>query len=265
MNRLPMHDAFPATRVVMALPAESDGVFEAAGVHVLYCGVGKVNAAIAVTRELRRYAHAGERPPLVLNFGTAGSRVHSTGTLVACHEFVQRDMDVRGLGFALGVTPFDPAPAALSFEPVFTHLAQSTCGSGDSFATVDCGVACGVLDMEAYALAKACRLEGAAFACVKYVTDGADHVAAADWQNNVHKAAGEFLKLYRSVQDRPSHEGSVHDRPLHEGSVPDQSPHEGSVPDRPLHEGSVHDRSVPDRSPLERSVQGDSGHAILAP
>ena len=93
----------------MALPAESDGVFEAAGVPVLYCGVGKVNAAIALTRELLRYAHAGEPVPLVLNFGTAGSRVHHTGTLVACHEFLQRDMDVRGLGFVLGVTPFDPA------------------------------------------------------------------------------------------------------------------------------------------------------------
>jgi adenosylhomocysteine nucleosidase len=57
--------------------------------------------------------------------------------------------------------------------------------------------------MEAYALAKVCWLEGAQFACVKYVTDGADHAAAADWQNNVHKAAGEFLNLYRAVSERP--------------------------------------------------------------
>ena len=59
---------FPQVRVVMALPAESDGVFEAAAVPVLYCGVGKVNAAIALTRELRRYVHAGQPLPLVLNF-----------------------------------------------------------------------------------------------------------------------------------------------------------------------------------------------------
>jgi adenosylhomocysteine nucleosidase len=57
--------------------------------------------------------------------------------------------------------------------------------------------------MEAYALAKVCWLEGAEFACVKYVTDGADHAAAADWQSNVHKAAGEFLSLYRVVRERP--------------------------------------------------------------
>jgi adenosylhomocysteine nucleosidase len=194
-----MADKFPRTRVVMALPAESDGVFEDAGVDVLYSGVGKVNAAIALARELCRFAHAGEPPPLVVNFGTAGSRVYATGALVACHEFVQRDMDVRGLGFALGATPFDATPLALTFEPVFPHLPAAICGSGDSFATTGCDVACAVLDMEAYALAKACWFAGAGFACVKYVTDGADHAAAADWQNNVHKAAGEFLDLYRSV------------------------------------------------------------------
>jgi adenosylhomocysteine nucleosidase len=184
------------------LPAESAGVFEGAEVPVLYCGVGKVNAAIALTRALSRYAHAGAPLPLVLNFGTAGSPTHPTGALVACHEFLQRDMDVRGLGFALGVTPFDAAPLTLKFEPVFTELEAAVCGSGDSFATAGSDAACSVLDMEASALAKVCWLEGAVFACVKYVTDGADHAAALDWQNNVHKAASQFLDLYRSQARR---------------------------------------------------------------
>jgi adenosylhomocysteine nucleosidase len=197
-----MHDSFPTILVVMALPAESDGVFEEAKVPVLYCGVGKVNAAIALTRELRRYVHGGEPLPMVLNFGTAGSRVHETGKLLACHEFIQRDMDVRGLGFDMGVTPFDTAPLALRFEPVFTHLTPAVCGSGDSFATVECDVPCAALDMEAYALAKVCWFEGANFTSVKYVTDGADHAAAADWQNNVHRAASQFLDLYRTQARR---------------------------------------------------------------
>jgi len=210
-----MSVGFPAQRVVMALAAESDGVFEAAGVPVLYCGVGKVNAAITLTRELCRYADAGQAPPLILNFGTAGSPLHATGTLLACHHFVQRDMDVRGLGFSFGVTPFDSTPAALVFEPVFTHLTAAICGSGDSFAIAGSDaageVACEVLDMEAYALAKACWAARAGFACVKYVTDGADHDAAADWQKNVHKAADAFLELYRSVQSVRS----VHNAPGH--------------------------------------------------
>jgi adenosylhomocysteine nucleosidase len=189
----------PRVIVVIALRVESSGVFEAAGVPVLYCGVGKVNAAIALTKELSRYAHQEKEMPLVVNFGSAGSRCFAPGTLVACQEFVQRDMDVSGLGFALGVTPYDEAPSALIFDSVFTHLPAAVCGSGDSFATADIEVDCAVIDMEAYALAKVCWHENAAFGCVKYVTDGADHAAADDWQRNVHVAAEEFLQLFRGL------------------------------------------------------------------
>jgi adenosylhomocysteine nucleosidase len=191
----------PAIIVVIALRVESSGVFEAAGVPVLYSGVGKVNAAIALTKELSRYAQQGEEMPLVVNFGSAGSRCFAPGTLVACQEFVQRDMDVSGLGFALGVTPYDEAPSSLLFDPVFTDLPAAVCGSGDSFATADIEVDCAVIDMEAYALAKVCWHENAAFGCVKYVTDGADHAAADDWQRNVHVAAEEFLQLFRGLEN----------------------------------------------------------------
>jgi adenosylhomocysteine nucleosidase len=192
----------PRLLVVMALAAESAGVFESAQIPVLYCGVGKINAALVLMRELRRYTQASEPAPRVLNFGSAGSRVHDTGALVACHEFVQRDMDVTGLGFALGVTPYDDTPARLCFEPLFTHLPPALCGSGDSFAMQTCAVECDVVDMEAYALAKVCLLERAPFACAKYVTDGADHAAADHWRDNVHKAAEAFLDLYRAAERR---------------------------------------------------------------
>jgi adenosylhomocysteine nucleosidase len=188
----------PRILVVMALRVESAGVFEAADVPVLYCGVGKINATMALTKALSRYANLGREMPLIVNFGSAGSRCHASGTLVGCHEFIQRDMDVRGLGFALGVTPYDEAPSPLKFAPVF-DLPAAVCGSGDSFATTDIEADCTVVDMEAYALAKVCWHESAKFACVKYVTDGADTSAADEWQRNVHKAADEFLRLFRSL------------------------------------------------------------------
>jgi adenosylhomocysteine nucleosidase len=186
----------PRTLVVLALRAESAGVFEAAGIPVIYCGVGKVNAAMMLARELARYRLQAQAMPLVLNFGSAGSRRRTAGTLVACHVFVQRDMDVRGLGFPLGVTPYDDAPSCLRFDPVFEQLPSAICGSGDSFATADSEMDCEIVDMEAYALAKVCWYEKAPFACAKYVSDGADHTAAEDWQRNVHRAADEFLRLY---------------------------------------------------------------------
>ena len=184
---------------VVALRAETADVFERAGIAVLYCGVGKVNAAMALTERLAQYRFHGQPIPLVINFGTAGSRRFPAGALVSCHEFVQRDMDVTGLGFEHGVTPYDDAPARLSFAPVFKDLPEGVCGSGDSFATTAVAMECAVVDMEAYALAKVCWRHEAKFACVKYVTDGADHVAADDWQQNVHKAADEFLRLFSSI------------------------------------------------------------------
>lgn len=181
----------------MALEIESQGVFERAGVPVLYTGLGKVNAALSLMRALREYRHDGQALPLVLNFGTAGSHSLPSGTLVACQSFVQRDMDVSGLGFALGVTPFEEVPAQLDFPVVFEQLPAALCGSGDSFQMGVAKLHCAVIDMEAYALAKVCRLEGARFGCVKYVTDAADTAAASDWQNNLPRAATAFWQLYR--------------------------------------------------------------------
>jgi hypothetical protein len=48
-------------------------------------------------------------------------------------------------------------------------------------------------------LATVCAVHGAGFASVKYVTDGVDHASATDWQENVHKAADDFLRLFRTL------------------------------------------------------------------
>ena len=53
-----------------------------------------------------------------------------------------------------------------------------------------------VMDMEAYALAKVCWLQGAGFTSVKYITDGADHEAAESWKANLKSAPEQFLEVY---------------------------------------------------------------------
>jgi adenosylhomocysteine nucleosidase len=192
----------PAIVVAMALPAESAGRFEEHGVEVLYTGVGKVNAAIALTRRLARFRREGHGPPLIVNFGTAGGVGIPARTLVACRRFVDRDMDVAPLGFLPGETPFDALPPILEFPSCFPGLPEAVCGTGDSFATRAQRVACDIVDMEAYALAKACRIEGAEFACAKYVSDGADEKAAEHWRENVAGAADAFVDLYEKLVSR---------------------------------------------------------------
>jgi adenosylhomocysteine nucleosidase len=185
--------------VVMALPMEAQDVFETAGIPVLYTGVGKVNAAMTLTRSLAAFRHTGRPLPKVVNFGSAGSPRFPAGTVVSCTTFLQRDMDVSGLGFAPGETPFEKTPRVLEFPSPFTGLPHVSCGTGDSFETGRRFLDFDVVDMEAYALAKVCQVEGATFACAKFVSDGADQAAAIDWQSNLHRAAEHFLVLYREL------------------------------------------------------------------
>ncbi len=186
----------------MALESEGQGLPEALGYKVLYCGVGKVNATYHLTRHLHEQPTARHDFPFVLNIGSAGSSRFNTGDLVAANRFMQRDMDATGLGFTHGETPFDAQPKTIEFAPMFETLPHGLCSSGDSFLQGPCPVAGEIIDMEAYALAKVSLLESIPFACIKYITDGADHSAHNDWQENLKHAAQsfhDFLRDYTSV------------------------------------------------------------------
>jgi adenosylhomocysteine nucleosidase len=109
-------------------------------------------------------------------------------------------MDVSGLGFAPGVTPFDDAPPVIEFPRLFTALEHVTCSTADSFATHLHEVSGDVVDMEAFALARVCLAENARFACAKYVTDGADGDSAAHWQAALDAASRAFETIYSTLQ-----------------------------------------------------------------
>lgn len=189
----------PKLLIVMALPQESRGRLEAAGADVLYTGVGKVNAASTLARRLAEI-RCGEMPlPQVVNLGTAGSRGLPAHTLAVCNRFQQRDMDVSGLGFAPGATPFDDAPAILEFPAVLPLWPQRVCSTADSFATHRHEVDGDVVDMEAFALARVCLAERANFGCIKYVTDGADVDSAAHWAAALEAASLAFERVYREL------------------------------------------------------------------
>ena len=55
---------------------------------------------------------------------------------------------------------------------------------------------CDIVDMEAYALAKICKLHDIKFKCFKYISDYANNESSNDWIQNCHKGASEFLSLY---------------------------------------------------------------------
>ena len=178
--------------IVCALEVETQGQLE--DYDVLYTGVGKVNATYKLTRHFGKY---GSYIPydLVINYGTAGSRKIKKKTLVDCTKFVQRDMDVTGLGFMRGETPFeDEPPLMLDFGITkYNNIKRrAVCGSGDNFVEDRTQYYGEVVDMEAYALAKVCYLYDVPFISFKYITDGADKSANDDWEENVGKGIVEF-------------------------------------------------------------------------
>jgi len=171
-----------------ALKAEAAEVFE--GQNVLFTGIGKVQAAYALTKAI-----AAQRPKLIINLGTVGSTHFPKGTVVHCTQFVQRDMDVRGLGFNLYETPLSGLPVVLDYGEPFAGLPHAVCGTGDSFEMEHAESLYTVVDMEAYALAYIAQQENIQFLCLKYISDGADDNAASDWTEQVHKAAEAYGRI----------------------------------------------------------------------
>ena len=181
--------------IVCALEIETQGQLE--DYDILYTGVGKVNATFKLTKRLSGEVVSGFVPKLVINYGTAGSRKIKKKTLVDCTKFVQRDMDVTGLGFMRGETPFeDEPPLMLDFGITeYNNIRRrATCGSGDSFVEDRTQYYGEVVDMEAYALAKVCYNYKIPFVSFKYITDGADEQAHEDWEKNLADGIEEFKK-----------------------------------------------------------------------
>ena len=73
-----------------------------------------------------------------------------------------------------------------------------TLSTGDNFVTAPPALDSDIVDMEAYAIAKACRRAGVPFSCYKYVTDLADENATANWRDNVARGAGLFVAALKN-------------------------------------------------------------------
>ena len=100
-------------------------------------------------------------------------------------------MDARGLlDFKLGETPFDPISKIILSDKGYI------CATGDRFVKNKLEINCDIVDMEAYALAKICKVNDIEFKCFKYISDYANDESSNDWIENCNKGAGKFLSLY---------------------------------------------------------------------
>ena len=179
--------------IVSALHRELPDLELNTNYSIIYTDVGKINATYSLLKSIHSYEELyGQHYDLVINYGTAASKVHSG--LVDCTKFIQRDMDVTALGFKIGETPYERSSDSSMID--FSHIKNPIgknlcCYTGDSFAT-DLTPYDDVVDMEAYALAKTCWKEGIDFVSYKYISDDGN---ADDWEKNCSKGVEEFKKV----------------------------------------------------------------------
>ncbi len=154
------------------------------GVEVYYTGVGKVNAAIKATSVL---SMRDSKNTLVLNYGSAGSKVLSKNNLYKCTKFAQIDMDARPLVNEIGETPYDD----LIYESMPNVISFNgdgyLCSTADKFQenpTSD------LVDMESYSIAKVCKIFGFNFTAYKFVSDDGN---SEEWKENHKNGVEDFL------------------------------------------------------------------------
>ena len=161
-------------------------------VHLRYTGVGKINAAITATEVILEFHSDLE----IVNIGTCGSSVHPHGTVLTCTQFKQMDIDATAAGLELGTTPFSNKAPIIEFgDPAATPV---LCGSQDKFeteipSTVDC------IEMEAFAIATACKKYNVPFRAYKVVSDQGGNQSHDAWlkflENDMPLVINEIREL----------------------------------------------------------------------
>ena len=161
-------------------------------VEIYYTGVGKVNAAIKATSVL---SVKDQKNTLVINYGSAGSKILNKNHLYRCTEFEQADMDARPLVENIGETPYDE----LIYENISKLIVfdknddEYLCSTADKFQENPSAI---LVDMEAYSIAKVCKIFGFDFVAYKFVSDDG---SSDEWKDNHKIGTDLFLRKLNEI------------------------------------------------------------------
>ena len=173
---------------VMAVEAEY-GAHLRARIQPLMTGVGPVEAAVQLTAALSRLQMRGELPDLVVSLGSAGSRVLEQAAVYQVSAVEYRDMNASALGFARGETPLSGLPVRIELSlqiPGIPHASIATGGSIVSGRAYD-AISTDMVDMETFAVLRACQHFGLPLIGLRGISDGADDLShLSDWTQYLH-------------------------------------------------------------------------------
>jgi adenosylhomocysteine nucleosidase len=192
---------------VMALDAEY-GPHLKRRFEPLMTGVGPVEAGVRLGAELAFLAAGEALPDLVVSLGSAGSRSLEQREVYQASSVAYRDMDVSLLGFERGATPFLDLPVTVPLGHGIPDIPQASLSTGAAIvsgAGYD-AIAADMVDMETFAVLRACQLFGVGMIGLRGISDGAaDLKHVDDWRQYLHiideKLAAVVDRLEAAIAD----------------------------------------------------------------
>ena len=161
--------------------------------NLLITGVGKIDATYSLTKELSKNKY-----DIVLNLGSCGAHGKDVyvGDMVYCEDF---STEITGLE-SLGIEEKTIYPSIKNLLP---HIQHSSCITVSKFVSETSGYGeyPVVFDMESYALAKVCKLEGIPFVSYKFISDKLD---MKDWQSSFLDCSNSLFTIYAAIKDKSS-------------------------------------------------------------
>lgn len=155
----------------------------------LITGVGPVEAAVKLSAGLAELAGGEGLPAIVVSLGSAGSRVLEQVEVYQAVSVAYRDMDASALGFEKGRTPFLDLPATVPLPYRIPGIREATLSTGANIVSGSAydRIAEDMVDMETFAVLRACQYFGVPLIGLRGISDGAAELRHVDdWTEYLH-------------------------------------------------------------------------------
>jgi adenosylhomocysteine nucleosidase len=155
----------------------------------LLTGVGPVEAGVTLGAELGRREAGGMLPDLIVSLGSAGSRCLEQTEVYQAVSVSYRDMDASPLGFEKGATPFLDLPVIVPLPHRIPGIKEASLSTGAGIVSSHAydAIAADMVDMETFAVLRACQHIGIPLIALRGISDGAaDLKHVGDWTEYLH-------------------------------------------------------------------------------